>query len=163
MWAICVLGLAALVGVSCGDRLATGIERSSTASTASAANTATANTATGDDYYFAPIKPVLLSDRGPRCATVWVGGVVVLQACDHVSHGPQVMYDEAESGLFVLLVDSGDVVSFPDHSVRVFTTSEHYVVGQMSAGMQDLDLRFTLTSATGVRFCGVNRITTYCR
>lgn len=152
--ALCVLGLAPMVGVSCGDpSLSAGIEGPSTASTPSE-----------HDYYFAPIKTVVLSDRGPRCATVWVGGVIELQACADVQHRPQLMYAEAARGLFVLMIDRGDVISFPDHSVRILETSQNYVVAQLSAEMSTAWLKLIVTSATGVRRCVIDRITrTHCR
>ena len=152
--ALCLLCPAPLIGVSCGDpSLSAGVERPSTPAT------------TGEPvYYFAPMKMVLLSDRGPRCATVWVGGVIELQACGDFQHLPQLFLSDPANGLIVLMVTGGDVISFPDGSVRILKTSMHYVIAQMSANMVERELRFTVTSAGGVRRCAVDRaFISHCR
>lgn len=144
-WALC---LAPLVGVGCGDpSLSAGVERPATAITTSA-----------HTYDFAPIKAIKLADRGPRCATLWVGGVIWYISCFDVDHLPQEVFADTASGVIILAVDSGDIVSFPDPSVRVLSTSEHYVAAQLSTELPQDELKFTITSAQGARRCAMDRI-----
>ncbi len=108
--------------------------------------------------HFATIEPVVLADRGPRCATIWIGGVIDYLGCFDFDHLPNVVMEDAASGLFVMVVDSGDILTFSDSRVRVVTSSEHYVVLQLSIDMSPTELRFTVTSAAGERRCAMNRI-----
>jgi hypothetical protein len=88
---------------------------------------------------------------------VWLGGVIVMQGCVEFPDLPRVVLSDANNGLIVLLVDPGDVVTFPA-SVKVYMTTKHYIVAQMTANMYTWDLRFTVTSAKSVRRCGEDRI-----
>jgi hypothetical protein len=145
--AIGVLCLASLAGMSCGEP-------------APPAGTDVPSIATHTNehiYDFAAIKPVVLADRGPRCATIWIGGVIDYISCFDFDHLPNEVTEDAASGLFVLVVDSGDLLTFSDPRVRVLTSSQHYVVLQLSTEMSPTDLTFTVTSANGVRRCTVNR------
>jgi hypothetical protein len=137
--------LASLAGASCGEP---------TRSTG--AETPVAATATGVHVYeFAPIKPVVLADRGPRCATIWIGGVIDYISCFDVDHLPNKVMEDAASGLFVLVIDGGDLLTFSDPRVRVLTSSQHYVVLQLSTEMSPMELSFTVTSPHGTRRCAM--------
>ena len=140
-----VVCLVSLAGASCGEPT-----RSTGADAPAAA------TATGEHVYdFAPIKPVVLSDRGPRCATIWIGGVIDYISCFDVDHLPNEVMADAASGLFVLVIDSGDLLTFSDPRVRVLTSSQHYVVLQLSTEMSPMELSFTVTSGDDVRRCAM--------
>ena len=143
--AIGVVCLVSLATVSCGDP---------------ALSTATDGPSTAIDtnehvYDFAPIKPVVLADRGPRCATIWIGGVIDYISCVDVDHLPNEVMEDAASGLFVLVIDSGDLLTFSDPRVRVLTSSQHYVVLQLSTEMSPMELSFTVTSGNDVRRCAM--------
>jgi hypothetical protein len=145
---IVVLCVATFAGVSCGEPAP-----STSTDVAPAAATVTSERV----YAFATIKPVVLADRGPRCATIWIGGVIDYISCFDFDHLPNEVMEDAASGLFVLVVDSGDLLTFSDPRVRVLTSSQHYVVLQLSTEMSPTDLTFTVTSANGVRRCTMNR------
>jgi hypothetical protein len=108
--------------------------------------------------HFATIKPVKVADRGPRCATMWVGGVIEYIGCFDIPHLPSEVYSDSVSGLILIAVDSGDTLAFPDHSVRVLTTSQHYVSVQQTDETAPGVVRFSVTSASGIRWCYQDRI-----
>ncbi|MDP9464528.1 MAG: hypothetical protein M3P52_07890 [Actinomycetota bacterium] len=143
MRALSVLCLAHLAGVGCGDR---------SLSPGGAAESA-ASTSTERAYNFSTIGKVTLVDRGPRCATLSVDGVISFNNCFDVDRLPVAVYFDNANGLMLLAVDSGDLVSFADRGVREFSSSEHYVAAQLSSGMSLDDLRFTVVSPERVRTC----------
>ncbi len=140
--ALSILCLAPSAGVSCGDQ---SLQRDTASSIA--------DTSIERTYNFSTIGQVTLVDRGPRCATLSVDGVIAFINCFDFDRLPGVVYFDNANGLMLMAVDSGDLVSFPDRGVRVFSSSEHYVAAQLNSQMSLNDLRFTVVSPQRVRMC----------
>lgn len=145
--ALLVLCLAAFAAVSCGDP--SGSEGGPGASAS-----ASANSIESVDN-FQQIGNVDLADRGPRCATLSIDSAAFFDNCFDVDQFPELLFLDRATGVLLLGVDSGDVVSFSGGGIRQLTSSEHYVAAQLDKETTVDELKLSVTSHGAVRSCAV--------
>jgi len=151
--ALSVLWLATIVGVSCGDpSRSSGIEvRSPTVDSIGAVD------------QFLPLEKVTLIERGRWCATLKVGGVIAYITCTHSDSLPSFAWGDSTRDLLLLIVDSGESISFADGNARTLASSQHWVAAQLRSDMTYDDVQFEITSDEGVRMCALtNQLFMHC-
>lgn len=134
-----------LVATGCGDPA--GSARSS------AAADTTVATVTENLTNFVEIGHVEVVDRGPRCATLSIDSVRMFDNCFDFERFPALVFIDATTGLFLLRIDLGDVISFSNGGIRFLASSGHYIAYQIDRDTTTNDLKFTVTSPSSVQAC----------
>ena len=102
---------------------------------------------------FVEIGHVEVVDRGPRCATLLVDSVRMSDSCFDFERFPNLVFADYTTGLFLLRIDLGDVISFSSGGVRFLASSGHYIAYQIDRDTTTNDLKFTVTSPSSVQAC----------